>query len=550
MRSKPSRFIFTLFTVLSLLPGCKRNIENAHDDHPQELDYSIIKIAAEDDPSSLDPRRNRDLTTVTSLRMFYDGLMRSGPEGIPTPAIAEKVIISPDMKQYTFTLKNTLWSDGTPLTAQDFERSWKKVLDPQFPAPNAYQFYVIKGAQAAKEGKGNISDVGIKAIDPKTLLIDLENPTPYFLELTTFHPFFPVNDQWDKDEALSKNSPTEFISNGPFKLKKWAHHNVLVGVKNPFYWNAPDVKLDEIQLMTLDPNTALQMFEAGSLDWTGSPLSHIPSEAIPTLRKMGAMEAIPAAGTNFFRFNIEKAPFNKTKMRQAFSYAISRKEITEHVLQGGQRAALSFVPTYMGLQGAPYFQDEDLVKARALFDEALTEMGISKEELPPITLLYANNDNSHKLAQAIQQQWNLAFDIDTKLERLESKVYFDKLSHKDYQISAGSWFADFNDPINFLEVFKFKTNPTNNTEWENPEYVTLLNLSALEADPQKRKKILRQAEAILLGEMPIIPLFYYSFEYVKKEPIDGVYFSELGYLDFSHASIIYPEIYPLPESVE
>ena len=537
MPSKLLNFSSLILALSILTTSCDKN-DSGSKSTGTENSPSVLKITSDSDPTSLDPRKVRDLASITALRMFYDGLMRSDFNGKLIPALAEKVEVSSDMTHYTFTLRESYWSNGEPITAQDFEYSWKSILNPQFSAPNAYQFYLIKGAKAAKEGLISLDQVGIKAVDTKTLVVELENPTPYFLEMTAFHPFFPVNPKWDALSTTDKDAPHQFIASGAFVPETWAHHNVLVAKKNHKYWNAAEVKFDEIQLMTLDSHTALQMFEAGDLHWTGSPMGDIPTDAMLHLKKEGALGIAPAAGTHFFRFNTTNSPFNNKKMRQAFSYALNRKAITEHVLQGGQKPAMSLVPLHMGLQKESYFADDSIADAQALFTEALTELNMTKEQLPTITLSYANNERSHKIAQAVQQQWNKNFGINVMLVGYESKVYFDKLAHQDYQISSGSWFADINDPINFLEVFKYKSNSTNNTLWESPEYITLLDKSSIEANPELRKEILGKAESLLMDEMPIAPLFYYTFDYAKKENVSGIYFSELGYLDLSRGQLI------------
>lgn len=522
-------FFIPLLTIILLATGCQT------DSSPVQT--KIVRINATDDPTNLDPRIVRDLPTVTTLHLLYEGLARAGQNGELTLALAEKVDISDDLTQYTFHLRDAHWSNGDSITAHDFERSWKSLLDPQFPAPNAYQFYVIKGAQEAKEGKHSLDNIGIKALSDKTLVVSLVSPTPYFLELTSFHPFFPVHAEWDKLSASEKGSPDKHISSGPFILKTWAHHNSVGFEKNPNYMNAADVKINGIQLIVANENTALQMFEAGELDWTGSPLSTIPPDAVQGLKQAGALEIAPAAGTYWFRFNTEKTPFNNSKIRKALSYAIDRQAIADHILQGGQTPAMGIIPPTMKLQDLPYFNDNDSANARRLLEEGLQEAGLTKEELPRIALSYTQSDRNHKIAQAVQQQWKKALNLDIVLESYETKVYYDKLSRQDYQINIGSWFADIRDPSNFLDVFKSKANSTNNTLWEHPEYIRLLGEAAISKEIGQRKDLLNKAEAILMDEMPIAPLFYTSFNFVKKLPIKGVYFSELGYLDFSQASI-------------
>lgn len=188
----------------------------------------------------------------------------------------------------------------------------------------------------------------------------------------------------------------------------------------------------------------------------------------------------------------------------------------------------------------PYFHDQDTDTAKRLFQEALTETGVSREQLPPIILSYSTSDRNHKIAQAVQQQWNHCFGIQVQLQNYEGKVLYEHLSHGQYQIAIGSWFADIQDPINFLEVFKRKDNGTNNTGWENPEFEALLTASDQISDYLQRKKLLLQAETLLMHEMPIAPLYFFTFNFLKRDDIKNASVSALGVIDFKYASIAQP----------
>ncbi len=487
----------------------------------------------EGEPLTLDPRKVRDLETATVIHMIYEGLMRN-ENGSSTPAIAQSVDISEDQKTYVFHLRDTRWSNGDLVTAFDFENTWKSLLEPHFPSPNAYQLYVIRGSQAAKEGKEAIGTVGIQAIDAKTLKVELEQPTPYFLSLVSTYFFYPIH-----SSILNGTIPPSdhIITNGPFMIEAWKHHSELTTIPNPHYWDKNAVKLERIQLVTLENNTALQLFHQGELDWSGSPLSTLTIDSLASLRNGEKLEIAPAAGVYFMRVNTEQPPFNSIKMRQAFALSINRADLVEFVLQGNQRPAFGLVP-YSFLEGQPHFEDNAIHLASQFFKEAMDELGITLESFPKTTIHYAAGERAHKIAQVAQQQWKKALGVDVLLQSNESKIHFDLLKNHNYHLSIGSWFADFHDPIAFLEIFKRKENGTNNTQWENEIYRQLLQISALQTDSNERKQTLKQAERILINEMPIIPLFYASYNYVKNPAVKGVYFSDLGYLDFKHASLV------------
>jgi oligopeptide transport system substrate-binding protein len=527
--------MFTRWSYFLLIPLCLLTLTACRQDKPLSTSQSTLRVSCEGDAQTLDPRYVRNLSNVTAIHMLYEGLMRNHEGGELIPALAETVDISPDQKTYTFKLRRSAWSDGQLVTAYDFEETWKSVLDPSFPSPNAYQLYPLKGAQAAKEGRAPVEHVGVQALDESTLLVTLEQPTPYFLHLTATYFYYPVHASLRKQAANPVAADaSDIVTNGPFKLERWKQHNELTSTPNPHYWDRDNVRLDRIALIVLDNSTALQAFQRNELEWTGSPLSTIPTDALASFKQGGQLEIVPAAATYLLRFNTERAPFNNVKIRHAFTLALNRGDLVEHVLQGNQEPAFGLVPPSF-LEGEPFFKDYDVERARQLFQEALAEEGLSADTFPQVSIHYATGERSHKIAQVAQQHWKDVLGIHVNLQSTESKVYYDLLQNKEYQIGIGSWFADIRDPISFLEVFKFKENGTNNTQWENPRYIALLDESGQATTPQQREKLLKEAEWVLVQDMPVAPLFYSSYNYVKHPKVQGIYFSELGYLDFKKA---------------
>lgn len=472
---------------------------------------------------------------MTLVRMLFEGLTRLDRESHPTLALAEKVDLSEDLKTYTFHLRHSQWTNGDALTAEDFVYAWRRVLDPSFPSDNAYQLFVIKNAREVKQGRLLVDELGVKALDAHTLQVELNSPCPYFLELVAFPVFFPVHRDIDRNNPNWAKRPDSYVGNGPFKMKEWKHDDILVVVKNERYWDAQTVKLPEVQLLVVDQNTEVKLFEKKELDWLGSPLSMIPVDAIDALKKKGSLRINSLLGTYFLRTNVEKPPFDHPLFRKALALAIYRKALIDHILQGDQTVATGLVPSQMGLQTTPFFDDGNIEEARTLFAQFLKETDQTAEDLPEIVLTYRNVDRNHLIAQALQQQWFEAFHFLIKLESIESKIYFDRLSKQDYQITTGSWIADFNDPVNFLEVFKFKVASTNNTQWEDEEYQKLLDQSYLQSDPDVRKRLLSRCEKILLRAMPIIPIFEYTMLYVNDDRVKDICLSRLGHLDFKWA---------------
>lgn len=519
------RFFFISLLFISL-SGCHREIK--------EPKANTVSIGVDGDPHTFDPRLTRDLSTVTVIHLLYEGLTRLDQDGKPILALAENVNVSDDLKTYLFTIRKATWSNGQPITAYDFENTWKSILDPSFPAPNAYQLYVIKGAKEAKENKIPLDQVGVKALDEQTLVVHLNHPTPYFLNLTSTYFYFPVHEQMRQKGSNEKIKPENLVSNGPFKLQSFEQQNQLTAVKNPSYWDNHSVSLEEIDLIVVENETALTLFKKNQLDIVGSPLSTIPTDALASLKGEGKLLIKPAAGVYFLRFNTEKSPFDSVLLRRAFNSALNRTALIEHILQGNQIPATSYLPPYY-LESPSYFDDNHSEHALNLFSNALIGQGITKTDIPSVVLCYANGERSHKIAQVAQQQWKNLFGIHVELQSCESKVMFEKMKNLDYQIAIGSWFADFDDPISFLEVFKFKDNGTNNTQWQNTKYIQLLNQSAQTTDSEDRARLLAHAEKVLLEEMPIAPLFFASYNYMQNPHVKGIYFSPLGYLDFKWA---------------
>lgn len=524
-----------LCCALVALSACKNGSDKS------KKAETTLHIATTDDPGTMDPRLARNLYSAQFMHILYEGLMRTDENGQPQLAAAESVEASLDLMTYTFTLRPSKWSNGEPVTSSDFAYSLKTSLDPSFPAPNAYQLFDIVGARGAKEGKQSIGKVGIETPDERTLIIHLENPNPYFLDLVTFHGFFPVYQKNDVTNPTWPDGPAEVvITNGPFKLKEWKHNQYAIAEKNPNYWDVGKVKLGELKFSMIEGATALQLFEQNKLDWIGSPLSTIPTDTIPGLRAENRLSTSPAAATYWFRVNVTAQPLTSIKLRQALSYAIDRKNIVQHIAQGNQIPATGIIPPSFMSYHEPYFKDHDSVEARRLFQEAITELNLSIDNFPTITISYGPDDVLHKIAQAIQQEWSSLFPVPQgtfQLHRLESKVLSQNVSNGGYQLAIGSWFADFKDPVNFLDVFKFAANGTNNTHWENQNYITLLDQASIERDPIKRRDLLERAEKLLISEMPVIPLFHASYNYAKTPKLRGAYLSDLGYIEFKNAYI-------------
>lgn len=507
-----------LVALVPILVGCTPTPQApSHEDN-------IAIISIEGDPETLDPRKMRELAAANVARFFYEGLTRVDSQGKIELAGAQAIDLSDDLLTYTVHLRDAQWSDGTPVTAADYVDTWKSLLHPSFLAPNAYQLYAIAGAKEAKEGRAPVDSIGVSVIDPKTIKITLKEPTPYFLELLGCQFFYPVHQKLR--EGSVGGVP---VGNGPFNLVEAKQRQQYVFEKNPHYWDAASVRLDGVTIKVLSETTAMHLFRDGQIHWAGSPLSTIPQDAVRPLRDAKKLSTAPSAATHWFRFNTKKAPFNDVRVRQAFARALDRQSLVENVTQGNQLPALTVVPLFMGLHPTVDLRDNDVAKAKSLLDQAQQSKPLT------ITLSYIASDRGHKVAQAVQQQWEKTLGVKVNLEASEQKALSEKMKNGEYQVSYGSWYGDITDPVNFLEIFQYASNPTNQTFWEDSQYTALLTAAAKEAVPAKRLALLSQAETILLRELPVAPLMYPTYNYMKDARLQGVYFSPLGYLDFRQA---------------
>lgn len=539
--------LFSMLLVLSMfLAACagggnkagEGDNDKADGDKPADVPQEIA-ININTEPPSLNPGLAKDSTSGTVLRQTFEGLTRIGKDGKPENAIAEDVKVSDDQKVYTFTLRDAKWSNGDPVTAKDFEYAWKWVLDPNNQAEYAYQLYYLKGGEDANLNGGSLDNVGVKAIDDKTLEVTLANPTPFFLELTAFYTYLPVNSKIaEANKDWANDAGDQYTSNGPFVMSEWSHNDKIVLEKNENYWDADNIKLTKIEMiMVNDPNTELSMFDNGELDWAGSPTGELPTDAMQALKDEGRLITQPIAGIYNYKFNTRVKPFDNVNIRKAFTLAINRQEIIDNIAQGEQLPAMAIVPPSMFPENETgYFKDNDVEKAKEYLQKGLEEMGLKDvSELPAITLSYNTAEAHQKIAQAVQDMWKQNLGVEVTLDNQEWAVYLDKVKAGDYQVGRMGWLGDFNDAINFLELYRDAEGGNNDTGWENPQFQEKLAQSATEADPEKRQQLLKDAEAIFMEEMPVAPIYFYTNNWVQNEKLKDVVVTGLGEIQFKWA---------------
>jgi oligopeptide transport system substrate-binding protein len=503
----------------------------------QVLNYNLAV-----EPQYLDPAKSVGVAEFRVEYACFEGLARFGEGDIPVPGAAEKWVISPDGKTYTFYIrKNAKWSNGDPVTAADFEYAWKRLLNPETASSNASTLYYLKNAEDYYTGKiKDAGEIGVKATDKYTLVVTLNAPCSYFLGLTINPALYPVNqkvveaspDKWT-------SSPETYVGNGPFKLTNWVHHEKLEFVPNPYYWNAKKVKLQKLVCYTVEEqSTALTMFDTGQLDLS----DELPRPEIPRLEKEGLVKYSPSIGTYYYMFNTKKAPFNDPRVRKALALAIDRSQIVKYITKAGEKPALGFVPfgipdagpkkVFRSL-GGDYFKDGDLAGAKKL----LAEAGYADiKKFPAIEILYNTNETNKQIAEVIQEMWREKLGINTTLANQEWKVYLQSRGGGNFQVARSSWIGDYVDPMTFLDIWA-TGNGNNYTGWTNAQYDQLIDKAKSINDPKARYQALHDAEKLLMNEMPIVPLYFYTRPYIIKKWVSGVRYSAVGLVDFSGVSI-------------
>ncbi len=500
----------------------------------------IFRMNIRMEPPTMDPRKGGEIVSSSLHFILFEGLTQLNEDGSVSPAQAETIEISDDLITYTFHLKECYWSNGDRVTAQDFEKSWKDILSPEFPSRNAHLLYPIKNAEAAKRGDLSLDDVGITSLNEKTFVITLEKPTSYFLNLISFCVFFPVNSKVDTEHPdWMYNQSEHFVSNGPFKLKKWDHNSTIFVERNPHYWNAANIDLDGIELLMIpDEMTAYQMYEQGELDCIGAPLSTIPMDAIPNLIATNQLKTNSIPGTMLCSFNVNEFPFHNKNIRKAFGLSINRQMIIDNILQLNEFVGTSMIPPMIKTVQEPlFFRDHDIENARQHFKQGLAELNVSQSDLKNLTFTYPFNEINHRVAQTFQYQWREALGIDVQLEQVDFKLMYDRIAKREHQFALTNWYMQYTDPMNILELYKYSHNVKNTTAWENENYIKLINQSFYDKTEEQRNKTLTQAESFLLEEMPVAPVVHLKSCYLTKQHVKGYQFMPIGNLFYGKIRI-------------
>ncbi|MBP9840981.1 MAG: peptide ABC transporter substrate-binding protein [Simkaniaceae bacterium] len=491
------------------------------------------------DVCSLDPRVGYDTPSVNVIRTLFDGLMRFNEMGEVIPGIAEKVVVSSNGMRYTFFLRDAKWSDGEPVTADDFEYAWKKGVDPTTITQSSFLFHVLKNGKGCALGEKSLDELGVKALNAKTLQVELDHPLPYFLKLLTVTPFNPIPKHIaEKDDKWATKLDHQFVSNGPFCLEERKIGDQILVKKNPHYWDADVVKLDQIAFLVIqDANTQLLMFEKGDIDWVGSPFGHLPLDALDSLKEKYQLNTGEQAGVMWCFLNTEKYPLNSKHLRRALFFAMNRRALNDQAYIFHPLVPKGVLPHMMELQTSEYPPEGDPMLAKKELELAREELGLGDAPFPSIRLAYTALERNHRFAQTIQQDIRKTLGIDIQLESSDWPTYFKHVSSGEYAMGLMGWTSRTYDPLDMLATFRNKENSINFSRWQNDEYQYLLNCAEQTIELEPRLDFLRQAEAILMQEFPVICLFTSAKAYLYNPRLSHFTVSSLDEVDLKTASL-------------
>ncbi|MEZ7860182.1 MAG: oligopeptide transport system substrate-binding protein [Porticoccaceae bacterium] len=512
--------ILTLSLIFALVGGCGDYENNVYQGNRD----GVLHVGNGTEPQSLDPHIATGVPEHHIISAVMEGLVAKDRKTLmPKPGVAESWTISDDLTVYTFKLRrNARWSNGDAHTAHDYAWSWWRALQPALGNQYAYMLFPIDNAQQYYEG--DISDfdqVGVKALDDYTLQVTLGNPTPYFLQLLDHYSLYPVHQATilkfgDADERGTRwTYEDNLVGNGPFQLSEWKINRRIEVQKNGYYWDVDNVRLNNIIFYPTDNvTTEERMFRAGQLHITSS----IPADKIQTYKDANdlSLRIAPYLGTYFFRININTPHLSDKRVRRALGMAIDREKLTKNILKGGQIPAYAITPP--GTVG--YYADTDLTFDPSAARTLLAEAGYPDGANFPVTeILYNTNEAHRKVAVAIQQMWRENLNLDLELLNQEWKVYLQTESSGNYQISRAGWIGDYVDPNNFLDMF-LCDGGNNRTGWCNPEYDNLiLEVAPTMTSHEERLAIFAKAEKMLLDDMPILPIYTYTSNYLINSAV-------------------------------
>jgi oligopeptide transport system substrate-binding protein len=512
-----------IISVVVTLAACSGGESNVAQGNRQ----GILHYGNSSEPQGLDPHVVTGVPENHIVRALFEGLAVKNPYTLePEPGVAQSWEISEDGRVITFHINpRAKWSNGEPITAHDYVWSWRRALNPAMGNANAYMLFPVANAEAYATGKiSDPSQVGVKALDDRTLQVTLNERTPYFIQLMDHYSTFAVHrrtlEKFGKatDRFTRWTRVENIVGNGAFRLKEWKLNRRIAVEKSDTYWDRDNVKLNGVVFYPTENIVSEErMFRAGQLHYTGS----LPLDKIPAYRTMTDSPYVraPYLGTYYYLLNTTRPPLDDVRVRQALSMAVNRERLNATVLQNANLPAYSITPPgTLGYQPPKLF-NHDVNKARQLLAEAGYPNG---EGWPGLELIFNTSESHRKIAVALQQMWKDALNIEITLSNQEWKVYLDSTRRLDFDIARRSWIGDYVDPNNFLDLF-LSGGGNNRTGFADARYDNLILQQAPQAPtPEERFAIFYQAESLLMEQMPIIPIYTYTSQHLIHPSVHGM----------------------------
>ncbi|MGB9840935.1 peptide ABC transporter substrate-binding protein [Thermovenabulum sp.] len=538
MFKKTTALLLIFIMVAGFLAGCSSNSSKP----AQELVFSIAS-----EPPTLDPQLATDQYSIIVGNAVFEGLVRYY-DGKVYPGMAEKWEVSEDKKVYTFHLRDAKWSDGTKVTAYDFEYSIKRLLDPKVASGYSFQGYYILNGEDYNLGKINDpNQIGVKALDEKTLQITLRAPVKYFESLLGFISFLP-----SKKELVEKYGEKyaadadKMVYNGPFIIKEWKHEQEIVLEKNPNYWAKDKIKLDRVRILIVaDPNTAYQMFENNELDF-----ADVPTVLVDKAKSEGKALTYMDSYEYFIRFNMKKEDkpwLGNENFRKAIGFAIDREDYINMAFKGISKPATRHIPpTLSGLEKKfveeyPYDfypAKADVQKAKEYLNKAMQELNISDPSKINIEIAVDDSSGTKVGIEAIQDMLIRNLGINVSIKTYTFKERLQRMRKGDYEVMITRWGPDYDDPMTYLDYWTISEGMTN-SGWTDEKYNELCQIAKTTSDFKKRNEVMFEAEKYLLEKGVVIPLYFREKIWVKKDYVQGLVrtFTSGSDPDFIYATV-------------
>ncbi|PFM65453.1 peptide ABC transporter substrate-binding protein [Bacillus cereus] len=535
MRGKTTTVITSIISASLLLTACsgEKDKENKANANGKVADKQSIHFSYIAEIPTMDVIKATDGESMNVMRNVFEGLYTLGEGNKPISGVAKTHDVSADKKTYTFHLReDAKWSNGTPVTAEDFVFSWQRAVNPETAAEYAFLFFDIKNAKKINNKELPVDELGIKAIDKKTLEVQLEHPVPYFVSLTAFPTFLPINERYFEEQGKQYGlEPNHIIYNGSFKLDNWKHEQSFQLKKNPTYWDAKAVKLDEINFdIVKDKATEVNLYEAGQIDRVG-----LTGEFIDKYKNSKEFHKREEVTVQFLRLNQKNEVLKNKHARLAISEAMNKKQFVETLLNNGSRPAYGLIPEKFATspEGKDFRKEngmlvkDDVKTAQDNWEKAKQELG--KDQVT-LELLTSDNAIAKKHAEYLKGELEKNLEgltINIKAQPRQQQIKL--LLSGDYDIGADGWGPDIADPITFLDLFT--TDSTYNYDkYSNKEYDDLIHKvkNDLAADEKERWETMKQAEKILLEDGAVVPFYQLGRSYLQRSSVKGIVTNDFG----------------------